>query len=267
MLDKILEYIPSPGSPGRRTLAACALVATWWVGPSQRRLFYSVALNEENYRRWMLGVIVPTPKLHLLKHTRSLWHARAGLNPKFKHRMRHLPQDSGRYLSTLCNLQDLTMYNTKVERISEEGFRLCFSAFRETLTQFSLEHSATSFGSLVTLVDYFPNIRSLRLLSLILEPDKGSVPTLSRPLRGKIHIGHVDRFEFYRRFSDLDPEYEELVIDPLEMMFLESALQISASTVKYLRLPAPPSSEYLLPTPIRTTSSHRLPTFKVKLDR
>ena len=192
----------------------------------------------------MLGVVLPTPKFLLLEQVRSLWHARAGVNTKFKHRMRHLPQDSGRYLSALRNLQNFTLHNTKVEHISEEGFRTCFSAFRETLTHLSLENSATSFSAFVTLVDYFPNIGSLRLHSFILEPDKGPVSTLSRPLRGRIHVGQVDRLEFYNRFAKLDLEYEELVIDPLEMTFLESALQISASTVKFLKLIAPPPCEH-----------------------
>lgn len=163
---------------------ACALVATWWTGPSQRRLFSSVSVRGCTYQRWMNSVVLPGPKVHLLEHVRSLWHSgRAGLKPK--HRMQDLPQDSGEYLSALRNLHSLTLAHTRVERIDEEGFRACFSSFRGTLTCLSLESFATSFGAFVTLVDYFPNITTLRLHSFVLEPDQGPVPILSRPLRGK----------------------------------------------------------------------------------
>ena len=240
ILDKILEQIPTDG-PVRRVLTACALVATWWVGPSQRRLFSSVTIHRHNYQRWMDGIVFSGPKIHLLEHVRSLWHARS-LDLKLKHRMRDLPQDSGKYLSALPNLHSLTLYNTKVEHISEEGFRTCFSLFRGTLTQLSLADFATSFSAFVALVDYFPNLRTLLLQSFTLEPDEGPVPSLSRPLRGRIHVHQVSCLEFYNRFAKLDLEYEELVINPsltsLGIAFLESALQISAGTVKCLKLSA-----------------------------
>lgn len=92
---------------------ACALVATWWTRPSQRRLFSSVAIQGGNYGRWMSGVVTPGPKVHLLEHVRSLWHS-PGLESKLGYRMRHLPQDSGKYLSALRNLHSLTFHNTKI---------------------------------------------------------------------------------------------------------------------------------------------------------
>ena len=132
------------------------------------------------------------------------------------------------------------MQNSWVEHIDEEGFSSCFSAFRGTLTYLSLDLSVTSFSAFVTLVDYFPNIRTLLLRSLVLKPDEGPVPTLSRPLRGKAHI-HVqsNHLEFFDRLSELNPEYEELVIDAFyhraEQKSLEKVLQISPRTVKFLR--------------------------------
>ena len=71
VMDKILEHIHVNGwkSP---TLCACALVATWWTGPSQRRLFSSVKIHPNNYKRWMNGVVLSKSKAHLLGHVRSL---------------------------------------------------------------------------------------------------------------------------------------------------------------------------------------------------
>ena len=248
VLDKILEHVPV--TEGRPTLIACSLVATWWTGPSQRRLFFSVSISGRNYQRWMNGVVLPESKSHLLEHVRSLWHCR-GPDLKIAYRMRDLPHDSGEYFSALRNLRDLTLFNTRVERISEEGFRTCFSAFRETLTSLSLDTFPTTFSAFVTLVGYFPNIRTLQLRQFTLEPGGGQVPRLPQPLRGKAHIAHIgasvaDFALFFHRFAELDLEYEELVIDSSCVMrkrFLVGALQISAGTVKYLRLVVGPHRE------------------------
>ena len=157
--------------------------------------------------------------------------------------MRDLPQDSGEYLSALRNIHSLTLCDIKVEDIGEEGFRGCFSVFRETLTHLSLDAFTTSFSAFVTLVNYFPNITTLQLSSFALERDMGPVPSLTRPLRGTIHVhcvrAHCSRF--FDRFSKLDLEYEELVIDPPWSMgwkFLEGALRTSPGTIKFLRLGA-----------------------------
>jgi len=241
ILDNILEHLPG-SDEGRSTLIACALVATWWVRPSQRRLFSSVSIDEGNYQRWMNGVVTPGLKAHSLGYVRSLWHCRGDF--RIRYRMRDLPQDSGEYLSALHNIHSLTLYRIRVEHINEEGFRTCFSAFRETLTYLSLGTFITSFSAFVALVGYFPNIRTLQLRLFGLEPDEGPVPTLSRPLRGGVHVecAQDNSLEFYNRFAKLDQEYEELVINtapltaPAKTKFLQTALQISTATVKFLKL-------------------------------
>ena len=242
ILDNILEHIFG-SDEGRSTLIACALVATWWVGSSQRRLFSSVSIDEGNYQRWMSGVVIPGPKAHLLGYVRSLWHYRR-VDFRITYRMRDLPQDSGKYLSALRNINSLTLSRIRVEHISGEGFRTCFSAFHETLTYLSLETFAASFSAFVALVGYFPNIRTLQLRLFELEPDEGQVPTLSQPLRGKVYVqcAQDNSLEFYNLFAKLDQEYEELAIDTSSLStsaktgFLASALQISTTTVKFLGL-------------------------------
>ena len=262
ILSKILDNVPADRE-GRRTLVACALVATWWTRPSQRRLFSSVEIDEDNYKRWMKGVVLSRAKAQLLEHVHSLRHSR-GLG----YRMRKLPRDSGKYLSALHNLHTLALYDTRVERISEAKFRTCFSAFRETLTHLTLETFTTSFSAFVTLVDYFPNITTLRLHLFALDLDRGPVPSLSRPLRGKLHVREVqvNCLEFLDRFAKLDQGYEELVIDTSLLLFMgtrfvASALQISTSTVKFLRLTAELQCEQPLPAPTETISLPRASSF------
>ena len=196
-------------------------------------------IHNRNFQKWMDGLVLSGPKPHLLGLVRSLIHYRG--TPRTKYELQDLPQDSGRYLSGLCNLRSLTLSNTRVRRINEEEFRTCFSAFRETLTYISFDAPAVSFGGFVTLVDCFPKIRTLRIHSPVHEDHEDPIPPLSRPLRGKLHVRHSRHYGlvFFERFSKLDLEYEELIIgscSPMSSTFLERALQISTGTVKFLRL-------------------------------
>ena len=190
----------------------------------------------------MDSVVLSGPKTHLLGYVRSLAYHRHGLETGIKNRTRDLAQDSGGYLSALRNLRSLSLDNFRVEHISEEEFRICFSTFRETLTTLLLQSPDTSLSAFLTLIDYFPNVTTLTLSSLVMEPDQGPVPLLSRPLRGKIHIHEytTDYLEFFDRFAKLDLEYEQMIISTyfrlLDTKILESVLRISTSTVKGLRL-------------------------------
>ena len=238
ILDNILERIPADNK-GRLTLIACASVATWFTGPSQRRLFSSVNIHQRNYKRWMSGAVLSESKAHLLEYVRSLSYSRG---PYYE--MRDLPRDSGKYSSALRNLRSLTLCNIAVGRISEEEFHTCFSAFRETLTRLSLDGFTTSFCEFVTLVGYFPNITTLQLRSFRLKPDEGPVPPRPLLFRGKLRISvQADSPTFLNRFARLGLEYEELVIDTPSPTFsdtklIERVLRISASTIKFLRLTA-----------------------------
>ena len=240
ILDKILEQIPI-SNEGRRVLMACALVTTWWTGPSQRRLFSLVEVHEHNYERWMNGPVLSRSKTRLLGYVRSLRYSRVP-HIGMEYQIGDLKRDPGECFSALRNLRALTLAEVTVEHVGEEGFRTRFSAFRETLTRLSLYSFDMSFSAFVALVDYFPNITTLRLDLFEPEPDEGTVPSLSRPLRGKLHIHEVPhyRLEFHERFAELDLEYEELVISSsffaAETEFVKSALRISPSTVKFLRL-------------------------------
>ena len=240
ILDKILGYIPTDNE-GRQTLVACALVATWWMELSQGRLLSLVSINNDNHQRWMDSVISSPSKAHLLQYVRSLLHRRGAFG--FGYRMQNLPLHSGEYLLALRNLHSLTLSKIRIEHIGEEEFHTCFSAFRETLTFLSLKNFVASFSAFITLVDYFPNIRTLQLREFRPEPNDGPVPSLSRPLQGKVHVcSHdSDSFEWLDWFAGLDLEYEELVVTSFSFTgtrFVESALQISARTVNYLRLTA-----------------------------
>jgi len=252
ILDKIFEHITTD-EEGRQTLIACALVATWWTGPSQRRLFSSVLVNNNNYQRWVDGVALSGSKTHLLHYVRSFRYRRAPKN-SLRYSVCDFPKEPGEYISALHNIHSLQLVNIRINPLSKE-LQTCLSAFRETLTNLAILYFVTSFSAFVSLIDYFPNITALQLGMFGLNPDEGPVQLLSRPLRGKIRIRppHPDRSEFIDRLAKLDQEYEELVIDaatvPLDTAILGCILQFSAGTVKYLRLLGRLEREYSLHTP------------------
>ena len=124
----VLKQIPT--NEERRTLIACALVATWWTEPS---LFSSVKIYQSNYERWVNGVVHSESKDRLLGHVRSMWHSISPFTEYGKQiQMQVLPGISGEYLSALRNLSSLTLRVIIIEHIREDGFHTCFSAFRET---------------------------------------------------------------------------------------------------------------------------------------
>ena len=240
IFDKILEHIPTNSQDGRQTLRACALVATWWTGPSQRRLFSSVVVHEKNRQRWMDGVILARSRTRLLGYIRSVRYCH-GVYVGIRRGMRVLARDYWGYFSALSNLHSLTLFNIEIEYIGEDEFRTCFSKFRETLTYLSIAKFRTSFGAFVTLVDYFPNVRNLHLDAFSLGLKEGPVPNLSRPLRGRVSISFPS-LDFLDRFTKLDLQYDEVVLDPpgcnyvMETGHLERGLRLSTGTAKILRL-------------------------------
>ena len=170
--------------------------------------------------------------------------------------MRDLPKEPGEFLSALHNIHSLELVNIRIEHLSRE-LETCFSAFRGTLTTLTLGLFTTSFSAFVSLIDYFPNITALQLGAFGLAPDEGPVPSLSRPLRGKISIRPPLPNSCYLMFIDrlarLDQEYEELVIGPtsipLRTELFNRILQFSTGTVKYLRLLGKLEREHSLHAP------------------
>ena len=193
----------------------------------------------------MDGVVFSGSKTHLLGFVRSLHHnpARATDTSCW---IRNLPKDSIRYLSALRNVRSLSLVGIRIGHATVD----CFSAFRDTLTDLSFNHFDTSFSAFVTLVDSFPNLTNLWLGLFVVKPDEEPVPVLSLPLRGRIHLKCFENNseEFFDRLAELDPEYEELVLESevyVEAGLVESILRLGASTVEYLRVAAEFDREHL----------------------
>ncbi|KAF9780738.1 hypothetical protein BJ322DRAFT_278963 [Thelephora terrestris] len=189
----------------------------------------------------MNGPVLSASKTHLLQYVCSFFYFRTA-GKWTGSPMKDFLKDYGPYLSALRCLRSLTLYTVDIHHVDEEALHTCFSAFRETLTELTLGTFVTTFSMFVTLVDYFPNITALRLSLPSLVPSEGPVPLLSRPLRGKISLRYpvqTNSREFADELAKLDLEYDELAVkshSSVSPELFESQLQISASTVKSLKL-------------------------------
>ena len=202
----------------------------------------------------MDGVALSGSKPHLLEYIRSLQHY---LIPG---------TETSYWMRNLHNIHSLKLGNATIVHISKEEFHTRYSAFRETLLNLNLQSFVTSFSAFVTLVDYFPNLTTLRLGSFTVKPDEEPVPTLSRPLRGRIHLNCTSRncAEFFDRLAKLDPGYEELELDSesrVETKLVESVLRLCARTVKYLRLTARFEREHPYDTSSSLDTLTKIPAF------
>ena len=186
----------------------------------------------------MDSVVRPEANIRLLGFVRVLRHCPRSVET---YPMQKLAEDSGEYLSAVHGVRSLELSRIEIGPISQEDLCNCFSAFSETLTDLTLEWFTMSFSAFVTLIDYFPNISTLKFSKFAVKPDEGPVPPLSRPFRGKICVGYASAncVEFFNRFAKLDLEYRELVIGfRMRAELAEAILKLSTSTVKYLRLKA-----------------------------
>ena len=134
-----------------------------------------------------------------------------------------------------CNISAASPCSTPGSNTSPGPLPYLFLSILGTLTYFSLVVFNASLSTFETLVDYLPNIRILKLRSFVLEPDEKPVVVFTALEKLYVDYIHPDRLEFFNKFAKLELEYEELKVGSLssEAVFLESALQIRANTVKY----------------------------------
>ena len=98
-----------------------------------------------------------------------------------------------------------------------------------------------------------------------MKPNEGQVPSQSRPLRGKICIRcsqGPDFLESVNQLASLDPEYDGLVIEARSRAkeeIIEILLQLSATTMKYLKGWSPQSAVGIFNTLRRRNSLSNTP--------
>lgn len=114
-----------------------------------------------------------------------------------------------------------------------------FSAFQHTLTSLYLDSCRVTSSALITVINYFPGLMDLNLFALTYDVDGSLTPPLSRPLRGKLHIGEArteDR-ALFNKLSNPPPELDELSLCAVHMpLFYDCILGAHGGSVKRLIL-------------------------------
>jgi len=204
LLDEIFGYLDD-----RESLRTFSLVAKSWASPAQSRLFSSVIITEDNYQSWK-DSISPTNK-ELLFHVRSLWYLVLLRIPGWN---THPIDDFFNYLPSFHRLQRLSLCSTSIKSDIPKRLEV-FSAFRQTLSSLTLHTLILTWSTFVAVADYFPHVRDLEVSRPIWGIDYEQAPPLSRPLRGRLSIDMSSSLAlqiFADRFSDLEVEYDELLI-------------------------------------------------------
>ena len=215
LLDEIFSYLPSDD----HLLRNYSLVAKSWVDPSRRRLFETVVIAEGNRQSWLKRIA--STNIELLRHVRSLSivcsRSTTGLDP----RRRVNP-------SSYIGIDDLYDYFPSFHqlRIIEFSGSFFTSDIPERMEMFSpCQYSLSSltlagvflpWRSFIALIDYFPNLRNIKLWSISFEDTDTNPPPLSRPLRGKLclYLSDAENLAALSNwFTGLEVECEELMLD------------------------------------------------------
>ena len=253
LLDEILSYLQFETLQGQPLLASCSLVAESWTNPSRRHLFKAVNIGEKHLPLWLDRI---SPANHqLLQHIQALSYIsntqswRNGEPPKY---LINVLQD---YLPSLHQLQHLSLFSMQIP--SDISFKLeMFSAFQSTLSRLSLKHCNVTISALVALINYFPNLDHLDLISLRHRIDGKPTPPLSRPRMSRLYLSDLraNSLGILNQLSEFGPVFDEVRVisgrQPVRLPALTRIANTVGERSKRLRLPR--SSRVCMCTHART---------------
>ena len=239
LLDEIFSYLSLHDRQDRQSLRNCSLVAKSWTNPSRRRLFKTVNIRGTTLRPWL--DTIPPANDELLQHVRSFyvdcsvtW---SNMNQPF-HRIDVL-QD---YLPSFHQLQHLSLSYMHIPSDISQRIEI-FSAFRHTLSSFSIARCNITISALVTLINCFSNLDRLDLNHLLHEVDGESPSSLSRRLIRHLHISdpNKDCLGIFNQLSELGLVVDELVVTswstcpPRAVSIIADSLGVNAKYIKLSR--------------------------------
>lgn len=230
LIDEIIRNLASDV----QSLRSCSLVAKSWAHPSRKWLFEDVLITRRIYQRWMDRISPGDVKL--LRNVRSFMYflgtsLRDGIAP---HRIDLLV----RYLPSLSRLERLGLYSPHLGPDVPQQIGL-FSAFQQTLSSLSLADCRTTSNALITIINYFPLLVNLDLQALTYEEDRGPVPQLSRPLRGRLVIADCETTirVLFDKLSNPPPALDELFLHRVYMpVFYDCIVGVHGGSVKNLEM-------------------------------
>jgi len=174
LIREIIHHIPSND---QQSFQNCSLVAKSWVHPSRRFIFWTVDVSGAARLKSWLDKISPT-NVQVLQHVRSLTCYIAD-SPGSPHQPVDLLRDYSPSFRQLERLAFQSGYLPSLGQIET----LIYPAFQHTVSHLCLECCSFKASALVTLVNCFPNLAHLDLVSVFHSVDTQSTPPFSRPLQ------------------------------------------------------------------------------------
>jgi len=245
LIEEILSYLSSRDKQDQQSLRNCSLVAKSWINPSRRRLFKTVVIRKRDRQSW-LDKISPS-NTELLRHVHSFCFSGSdrGSFSEFTD-----IKDLYVYFPSFRRLHTIRLFGVRVLSDIPERIEM-FSPCQQILSSLILADVSFPWRSFIVLIDYFPNLRNLKLSSLYFRGDNGNPPPLSRPLRGKLRI-NLSQMATVLTFSDWlctgpEVEYKDLAIDLGYLPGTHSRRRIVAACGKTLTRLRLQSSECVVP--------------------
>ena len=244
LIDEIIGQLP-PGD--RRSLQNCSLVAKSWTHSSQKYLFENVYIGRWSLQPW-LDNISPT-NATLLGHVRRLTYDYSETEVVLAHR--HLCD----YFPSFRQLRTFTFFGAYISSLPL--LTQSFSAFKHSLSTISMFGCTVTTSGFATIINYFPNLTSLRLLSLSHRRKNDQTPPLSRPHLKRLFVNawSADHLDLINELSGLGLRFDEVVIDtvifyrPGWLNFVKRVIDVFGTDAKRLKVHCFPERMYSLPFP------------------
>ena len=220
-----------------------------FIPPAENGLLHHVRSLLQSLR----NTIPPESDVGVLHHVRSLSYvadtkARGGL------RLEYFIDVLRNYFPSLHQLRHLSLSSVWLPTSTPHREVGMFSAFRHTLLRLSLSRCDFLIDSLVSLINYFPNLNRLDLTRSLPVEDVKPVRPLSRPLLGQLHISEAykGRFCILDRLSGVGLSFDEIILggsSPVSLHTLGRVVEAVGVRVKRLRLSEPPKKRAYITKP------------------
>lgn len=206
LLDNIIGHIPKDD---QKSLQSCSFVARSWTYPCQRRLLETVNCPSE-VALWSKLENSPPKNVGIFHHVRSL-SVGVDLSPYRRSealaRIPHIELPLFPYLRYM-----VLRYSGGFSALRQLGVAL---ASQDTLESLSLILCRVSTSALVALINHFPNLVHVRLVSLQYEPNGEPIPPLARPLQ-KLSVNYPGTYDdpgIIDQLLGLQPLCDEVTVE------------------------------------------------------